>query len=188
MSGAESGTPSPEYPDPFERNMFQKARQKVGGFAGAVADTIHDATGGWVGEKGRDAIGSFMNDFWNGSNKVRNRIGAIGGALALGGVIGYNNLNAKDVVAPYKYSSTDLSDSYEPPQAAISPIAQSGGGGASVRISAKGTGSRPSLAPAIEQGMQASGHSGNTNMTVNYQDNTTKMSRAWYRDKVEQHM
>ncbi|QHW35655.1 hypothetical protein GZH47_32675 (plasmid) [Paenibacillus rhizovicinus] len=150
--------------------MGSEARGKR---AGAIPEMMHDLTGGWIPE-----------NIFNGPNGSRNKKIALLGGLALGGVMGYNILSNDTGPVPPP----------PPPQAAPvpqSPLPPIGGpsSGAHVSISARGQGNQQQgLSSLVQEGMRRSGYQGQSNMTVNYSDNTNNLSRLWYRDKVEQHM
>jgi hypothetical protein len=142
---------------------------------GAIPDTLHDLSGGWI-----------PNDIFSGINGARNKKIALFGSLALGGVMGYNVLS--NTTAPV---SAPTPPPPVPPQIPIqSPLPPIPGepSGANVLISGRGQAVGENLSTLVQEGLSRSGWQGSANMTVNHSDNTNRLTRLWYRDKVEEHM
>jgi hypothetical protein len=164
----------------------------------ATGRTLQDLTGGLMGDGTRGKIDNLMREVFDGPNGRRNKGLALLGGLAIGGAIAYNTLSNTEPVVPlsaqYDQSGMQASPQAAPsygggmPHSALPPI-QEDASNAQVHISASGNNmKKEDLAPLVHQGMRQSNYNGGaSNMNVNYQDNTERLSRNWYRDKVDQY-
>ncbi len=192
--------PTPDINEPGFRysgedtGFIDKAKRRVGGLAGLAGEAFEDMTGGMMGERVNSAMSAAMEDIFNGAKGPRNKKILAGVGVALAGLIGYNTLSDDEPVIPYDAPYSGMADSSHgrAPTPAISglPNVPPPMGGASISVSAQGTNQNPNaLSGLVGQAMQQSNYSGGKiNMSVNHQDNTSKLNRNWYRDKVEQYV
>ncbi|MRC76411.1 MULTISPECIES: ribonuclease H-like domain-containing protein [Bacillus cereus group] len=116
----------------------------------------------------------------------------MGGALALGGITSYNILSSEKPVMHYNDSKPKDSESrkQEPVPAIAMPNDSYSSQNASISIQASGSNmDKEQMSHMVAQGMRDTGMSaGPTKITVNHNDNTQKLNRIWYRDKVQQNV
>lgn len=193
--GAESPEHEPYKLDPYQTTEPKLKKVRGTGAATQIAETIHDGLGGMYRDAS-EAIEGTLNKFFKGEANRGNRRAALLSGLALGGVMGYNYLSDDEPVVPlYNGAPSEFADgspgySYQSPVPAISPLQGSGGSGASIQVSASGRGADPQNMPSlVQQGMSNANYTGGkVAMTVNHSDNTSSLTRQWYRDKVAEHM
>jgi len=182
--------------EPNEPGFFERAARRSGGIAGMFSETIEDMTGGMMGMRANDAVKRAMETVFDGANGKRNKMIMGGAALALAGVIGYNTLSSTEPVTPYNAplpTAADQAPNYGggTPAPALPGLDYSGAsqGGASIEVKAKGNNQNTQdFSRMVHQGMQQSNFGGGRmNMSINHTDNTAKLSRNWYRDKVEEY-
>lgn len=148
-----------------------------------------------VVEKARNGLGDFgssaMNNVSEVIEKVKNtgsiKAGIIGGALALGGISAYTMLSSKNPER-LELPESPPEESTKPKRQQAAPQDTSSTQGADIEISAKGQkGGSQNVGSDIQQGMRNSNmQTGSTNVNVTTTDNSTKLNRQWYRDKVQE--
>jgi hypothetical protein len=183
--------------DPYETTPNAPKQKRLEGPAGLFSEAFEDMSGRMLPQKAYDKTKDVLNNFFNGKNGKRNKVMTALGGLAMAGAIGYNTLNDNPIVAPNNIPSQP-NDPYlapaqsapvsSPPSPAIRPI-EEGNSSAHINVQAKGQGhNTQTISQAVSEGMRQSNYSGGKiNMTVNHSDNTSKLNRIWYRDKVDQH-
>jgi DNA polymerase III epsilon subunit-like protein len=184
--------------DPYRISELKEGESRINGPAGFFSESFEDLTGGTLKQETYEKVKQALTSFFDGEHGKRNRRLALLGGLALGGVIGYNTLSDDPIVEPYNLPSrsndpylanaSSASNYGGTPAPALAPLDE-GQNGAIINISAKGRGQNPNaLTSAVAEGLRQSNYSsGKINMTVNHTDNTAKLNRIWYRDKVEQY-
>jgi hypothetical protein len=168
---------------PYESLETQMRKERGSGFSARAGEFVEDASGGILVELGEKVRETFEKISKNKGLKW----GMIGGALALGGIAGYNILSYKEPLEPPMREPV----SQEPVPAIQPPISNTPQQqNANITIKAKGTGhNTEQLSHMVYQGMQqANMNHGNARITMNHQDNTQKLNRFWYRDKIEENM
>lgn len=166
-------------------SVEEQAREPRGkGFAAAAGEYANDLSGGANEGFGK----ALQRGLENIAKDPVTKWGMIGGALALGGLAGYNILSHDEPLAPPQEGANE----YTPraPQSALPPLGSANQTqSADISVSASGGSiSQSQAAMMVNQGIQSSGmNSPKTNVTMDYRDNTAKLNRYWYRDKVEEH-
>jgi hypothetical protein len=166
--------------DPYRSIEEQLRTERTGGFSGAAGEFANDLTGGV-----EPRLGEKVSDMFQKVSENKNlKRGLIGGALALGGLAGYNILSEKEPLAPPPTANQPE------PKPAIAPLSNTLQSNANVQVRAKGNGhTSEQFSQMVNAGMQQSNmNNGGAKVTVHHQDNTQKLNRVWYRDKVQENI
>jgi predicted PolB exonuclease-like 3'-5' exonuclease len=161
------------------------------GLGGAAADTIEDLTGNTKGVS--QPLGKQTENLFNKlKTSPKFRKGAFLSALALGGLAGYNILRHNQ---PIDMEEAEQGDGhFMPAPAPESPITSNfqepETQNADITVFATGHKNQPQmLSQMAAQGIQESYmNPSHTNFNVHVQDNSSKLSRFWYRDQVQKNI
>jgi len=169
---------------PYQSLEAQIRKEREADFAARAGEFVEDASGGTLADFG-ERVKETLREV--SKNKGLKR-GIIGGALALGGLALYNILSHdKPLEPPMQEEQT----AREPVPAIQPPLYNSAPQqNANITIRAKGKGhDSEQLSHMVYQGMQQSNmNHGHARITINHQDNTQKLNRFWYRDKIEENI
>jgi len=153
------------------------------GFLGFFSEMVHDLSGNMI-PSAEEKTKNILQDI--AKNKGLKR-GLIAGALALGGLAGYNILRHDEPLVPEQPRDQEYSydDSNVPPIEEESYYQN-----ADIQIKATGAGHDPSqISQMVEEGMRQSYmRAGPAHVIINHKDNTSRLNRFWYRDKIEENM
>ncbi|WDI05119.1 hypothetical protein PUW25_25260 (plasmid) [Paenibacillus urinalis] len=182
--------------EPNDPGIFEKAIRRPGGLAGVFSEAFEDMTGGMLGMRANEAVKNAMESVFNGPHGGRNKMILGGSALALTGLIGYNTLSDSEPVTHYNSPIVGAADEAPNYGGGVPAPAMPGldystlpSGGANIQVSAKGNNQNTQdFSRMVNQGMQQSNYQGGkVNMNISHTDNTSKLTRNWYRDKVEEY-
>jgi hypothetical protein len=169
---------------PYQSLEAQIRKERETDFAARVGEFVEDASGGTLADFG-ERVKETLREV--SKNKGLKR-GIIGGALALGGLALYNILSYDKPLEP---PMQEGQAAREPVPAIQPPLYNSAPQqNANITIRAKGKGhDSEQLSHMVYQGMQQSNmNHGHARITINHQDNTQKLNRFWYRDKIEENI
>lgn len=181
----------------FETISPAYKQKRARDFVEALTETMHDATGGLiedVREGATERIQRTIREIF--SNSGNRRLALLGG-IGLAGLWAGNVFGNSEPVVPLETMPSQggpmqppARPASSPPSSPLPPLDEGVVSGADIQVSAKGSGiDRSTLPQMTQEGMRrANFNGGPSSMTINYQDNTTKLSPIWYRDKVEEYV
>lgn len=172
----------------IKRTPLQERGQQAESFVNKVRNATNEGISGAVSKASEKATG-ILDAIKNMSPK---KAMLMGGALALGGITSYNILSSDKPVMHYNESDDNESSSRkkEPVPAMSMPNESYSSQNAMINIQASGSNfDKDQMSHMVAQSMQNTGmNAGPTRITVNHNDNTQKLNRIWYRDKVQQNV
>ncbi len=174
--------------DPYESIFEQKRRERHKGLTSKLGDIAED-----VSSVGHREGGSFIKNAVEAISENRAaKWGVVGSGLALAALGTYNIFRNRDPIEnPIEYEGEEYYNRSMPESNFdLGSNVFQGNVNADIQVSASGSPySEQDLSLMINQGMtDANMNTGNTRFSINHTDNTNKLNRIWYRDRIQENM
>lgn len=174
--------------DPYESIYTKPRLEDSGGIASKLGNIAEDITGVGYQEEG-SKVKQFIETV--SKNKTA-RWSAIGAGLALGALGAYNVFKYREPLEdPFEYGDDQYYNvNISEPYLDLGSNAFQESLNADIQIRATGGNfTEQELAYMVNEGIQGSGmNTGPSRVTINHIDNTQKLNRIWYRDKVQENI